>query len=766
LAEAPREVLLRRLYLDLIGLPPTASAIATATQDSSERWYETAIEDLLNDPRYGERWGRHWMDIWRYSDWWGLGEQLRNSQKHIWHWRDWIITSLNADTPYDEMIRLMLAADELVPNDLDKLRATGFLARNWFLFNRHQWMEETVEHVGKGLLGLTFNCSKCHDHKYDPIPQADFYRMRAFFEPYYVRVDVLPGQPDLERDGIPRIFDGPADVPTYRFVRGQESQPDKSAVIAPGVPAFLDFDELKIEPVSLPLEAWQPERRAWVFDDLLASARKKVTEAEADASRLIRELAAALRREADFLDPGKAPSRSADEVTKSASSREEAESSVKFARTALSVAESALALARADLKATERRVEATRGAWARTYSSQTDPSPIEAARPEAIAAIQAERAALAAKAQHAVSLAEQRWSTASKEQREATEKEVKQARDALAKALQVAEGPIRSNDVFTPLAGAKWTPTRFLNSGTDDPAVPFRPTSSGRRTALAAWITDRRNPLTARVAVNHLWMRHLGAPFVGTVFEFGRKGTPPTHPELLDWLSAEFIDSGWSLKHLHRLIVRSSTYRLSSSLAGAKAAANASRDPDNIHLWRRTPMRLEGEVVRDSILSLAGTLDRTFGGPPVPPGEQEDSRRRSLYFFHSNNDRNRFLTTFDAAAVKECYRRDQSIVPQQALALGNSRLVHDAAAGIAARLSSAETSDHSMLDEEAFVRRAFVVMLGINASSEEIVTSGRALAAWRAQADGREKSDRSREDSARTHLVWALINHNDFVTLR
>ena len=259
--EAPREVLLRRLYLDLVGVPPTLEEIASVEKDDGDGWYEATVTRLLDDPRHGERWARHWMDIWRYSDWWGLGQQLRNSQKHIWHWRDWIIESLNANTPYDEMVKLMLAADELYPEDLQKLRATGFLARNYFLFNRHQWLEETVEHVSKGLLGLTMNCAKCHDHKYDPITQPDFYKMRAFFEPYHVRLDVAPGEVDLTRDGIPRVYDGLSETPTYLFVRGEESKPDKSKIIAPGVPAFLAFKDLTIKPVSLPPEAWQPERR-------------------------------------------------------------------------------------------------------------------------------------------------------------------------------------------------------------------------------------------------------------------------------------------------------------------------------------------------------------------------------------------------------------------------------------------------------------------------------------------------------------------------
>ena len=248
-----------------------------ADSDREDGWYERLTDRLLNSPQHGERWARHWMDIWRYSDWWGLGDQMRNSQQHIWHWRDWIVDSLNANVPYDEMIRSMLAADELYPNDLDKLRATGFLARQYFMFNRHSWLDETVEHVSKGFLGLTMNCAKCHDHKFDPIEQADYYRMRAFFEPYYVRMDSVPTEPDLTRDGIPRVYDGKLDTPTYLFVRGQENNPDKTKPLAPGVPEIFAFREtddqtrarFRSRPVSLnggrgcSKAILKPPRRSW-----------------------------------------------------------------------------------------------------------------------------------------------------------------------------------------------------------------------------------------------------------------------------------------------------------------------------------------------------------------------------------------------------------------------------------------------------------------------------------------------------------------------
>ena len=712
--EPSRHVLIRRLHLDLIGLPPQPEELAAIEADTLPDWYERLVDRLLADPRHGERWGRHWMDIWRYSDWWGLGDQLRNSQKHMWHFRDWIIESLNADTPYDEMVRQMLAADELYPDDPEKLRATGFLARNWFLFNRTPWMDETVEHVGKGLLGLTMNCSKCHDHKYDPIQQQDFYQMRAFFEPICVRQDVVPGEADLEKDGIPRVYDGLLDAPTYLFVRGEDTKPDISKPIQPGVPAVIAFKQLHVEPVTLPKAAIEPERRPWVIDAHLATAHRAVESAEAAAAK----------------EPTPAKQQAA-------------------------------IVAKTELAAVERRAEAMRASWAAAdapSAAQNDPSRRLAAE-LARAAGRAEREVAAAKAMQKVAEVEDKLAKAADDRKADAEKELAKARESFEKAVKAVG---EENEHYTRLAGAQWTPTRFKSSTVDDAAVLFPATSTGRRRALADWIVDPRNPLAARVAVNHIWMRHIGKPLVATVFDFGRKGNVPTHPELLDWLASELVEGPpggkpWSMKHLHRLIVTSAAYRMGSSTAGAEA--NLAADPDNQFLWRREPVRLEAQVVRDCMLSLAGTLDSTIGGPSVPPGQQAASRRRSVYFWHSDIDRNTFLTTFDDAAVKECYRRDQSIVPQQALALSNAALVHDAAAKIAARIMS---TGGMALSDEAFLDASFVMLLDRRPSADERAACSAALATWRTLANPAQATP----DPALVHMVWALLNHNDFVTLR
>ncbi|MGD9647168.1 MAG: PSD1 and planctomycete cytochrome C domain-containing protein [Pirellulales bacterium] len=740
LPEAPRGVLIRRAYLDLLGVPPTLPEWDTWLSAEGSDWYEQLVDRLLADPRYGERWARHWMDIWRYSDWWGLGSQLRNSQPHIWHWRDWIIESLNADLPYDEMVRLMLSADESHPNDLQRLRATGFLARNYFLFNRNQWLDETVEHVSKGLLGLTINCAKCHDHKYDPIEQVDYYRLRAFFEPYHVRQDMVPGEADLTRDAIPRVFDGALDAPTYRFERGQESRPDRSAVIMPGVPAILAWDDMRIEPIPLPAEAWQPARRPWVIDAYVSACQQQVAGAEVAFAAAQAKLASIKQQLA------------ASEVTEA-----EAQSTVESME--CRVAELALEVAKAEQRSVACRVEAMRTLWAKTDGPADDAALAVAERAAKAEAVVAERQSALAQAQFELAKAELRFAKATDDQKETVEKEVATARDAVTDATNAAAAAVEPDATYRPLVGASWTPTRFLSSLADDPPVTFPAQSSGRRTALAGWITDKRNPLTARVAVNHLWNRHLGTPLVATVFDLGRNGASPAQPELVDWLAAEFMEEGWSMKPIHRLIMTSATYRLSSSLAGA--TDNSTKDPDNHYLWRRTPWRLESQVVRDSILALAGTLDGTVGGPPVAPADQAGSTRRSIYFFHSNNDRNRFLATFDEAAVKECYRRDQSIVPQQALALANSRLVHDALATIAQRVCPADSAE---LDDAAFARRAMLAVLGIEATEAEIAACLKSLQQWSKSPDDDEPP--AAGAAPRAWLIWALINHNDFVTLR
>ncbi|MCX7313785.1 MAG: DUF1549 domain-containing protein [Alphaproteobacteria bacterium] len=285
--EADPQILLRRVYLDLVGVPPTLSELNRFLADQSPNAYDSVVDRLLADPRYGERWGRHWMDIWRYSDWygWRKGNDVRNSARFMWRWRDWIVESLNEDKSYDRMILEMLAADEVVPQDTKALRATGFLARNYAKYDRDGWMQDAVDHTALGMLGITVKCARCHDHKFDPIQQEEYYRFRAFFEPYDVRVDRVPGETDVDKDGLSRVFDGDAQRPTYLYVRGDIQQPDKEKPLTPTVPRLFGLALGKVEPVSLPVDSYYPDHRPFVQADLLAKAKADVERAEADLTK-------------------------------------------------------------------------------------------------------------------------------------------------------------------------------------------------------------------------------------------------------------------------------------------------------------------------------------------------------------------------------------------------------------------------------------------------------------------------------------------------
>ena len=296
-----RATLLRRVSLDLVGLPPTRDELHAFLADEGVDAYERAVDRLLASPRYGERWGRHWMDIWRYSDWFGrrMVPDVWNSAPQIWRWRDWIVRSLNEDKGYDRMIEEMLAADEIAPGDDEAAVATGYLVRNWYALNPNQWMRENVEHTAKAFLALTFNCAHCHDHKYDPIRQDDYFRLRAFFEPIGIRQDRLAGEADpgpfqeyeysvlrkIVRLGSVRIFDKTPEAPTWFYTGGDERNRVKErGTIAPGVPAFLG-EPPPIRPVDLPPPAFYPGLRPAIVEDEIRSCREAIHRAESERDR-------------------------------------------------------------------------------------------------------------------------------------------------------------------------------------------------------------------------------------------------------------------------------------------------------------------------------------------------------------------------------------------------------------------------------------------------------------------------------------------------
>ncbi len=1016
LPPADRTVLLRRVYLDLVGLPPTREELHAFLADTSSDAYLRVVDRLLGSPQYGERWARHWMDVWRYADWFGRRQvpDVWNSAAQIWRWRDWIVKSLNTDKGYDRMVAEMLAADELAPTEDETAVATGYLVRNWYALNPNQWMRENVEHTGKSFLGLTFNCAHCHDHKYDPITQQDYFSFRAFFEPIYVRQDRWPGEAEpgkfqdydysvlrkVQRLGAVRVFDKTADAKTWFYTGGDErNRQTNRPPVSPAMPEFLGGKSLQVTPVSLPPAGYYPGLRTAIQEAELNERRNAITQAEtglaalqkANSTSTTAQRDALAKAEADFntalaeaaksrqpaalagkqslvfdatagrrvlthplaglkelpegatvryqlhlladkyagfqlskdtaagltaayigfvggkihsykpgtttefeaghyaftngqhtfevtlaLEPktdralltvrstsdsktlvdqlpiainGWNPAKNKNqgilldaqastivvwdelsvtagdaklfhfdfesprftdgkdiggiegwEVSRfSAAPATSTVSSIALNRSlsekrlaviaahraielptlARTAAESRHAAARAELRSVEARLAADTAKYGKAGAPVSDPARA-ASTAERTAALTSAKSKVD-DAQLAIAQAEAKPS-ADKSRSTALQTSGQQLTDAQA-ALRQAESALAD-----PKLGETYTAFSTV----------YPSESTGRRRALAQWLGNRANPLTARVAVNHIWAWHFQEPLVRTVYDFGRSGAKPTHPELLDWLAVEFMESGWSMKHLHRLLVTSEAYRRSSSVISNQYSVTSNSgnggprksgtlttgllttdyspaqrsDPENKFLWRMNPGRMEAEVIRDSVLRLAGELDGRMGGQELENTEMPASRRRSLYFacYPEDGGKGEFTGLFDAPDANECYRRTRSIVPQQALALTNSKFTHDASATLAKRLGETPDADPANRDHTAFITAAYEQILTRPPSRAELTECAaflqRQTSLLQTQAGKDQTAASQAAGRARESLVRALLSHNDFVTVR
>ena len=720
---ASKPVLLRRLYLDLAGVPPTREELHAFLADESPTAYEATVDRLLEDPRYGERWGRHWMDVWRYSDWYGRRSvpDVRNSYPGIWRWRDWIIKSLNDDKPYDRMIVEMLAADEIAPEDDDTIAATGFLVRNWFALNSDQWRRDQVEHTGKAFLGLTLNCAHCHDHKYDPISQREYFAFRAFFEPIELRQDrvpgaghvdryvpYVPGTSSLRKPGPPvlaRVFDDRFDDDTRMYSGGDTRNiiADEPPV-APAGPAIVGGDLIEVEAVELPAIAAYPGLKDFVRRE--ESEKREKALVEAQTAR----------------DPPR------------------------------------IAAAETDLRAIRARIAADRAKY------EGFPGDIETLSKKAA---ELERNAAVLLARVEVSAAEQDVPTAETAVKNSGDDEAKKKSAA---ALEKAKANLAAARKKLALA----TKNREKTDSDYSPLTPsYHKKSTGRRTALANWIASGENPLTARVAVNHLWARHFRKPLAEPAYDLGRRGKAPTHPELIDWLAAEFIESGWSMKHLHRLIVTSQTYRMRSSTDEA-TSANFAADRDNLFLWRFRRGQAEAEVIRDSILHTSARLDPESGGPAVANKMADTVLRRTVYFetYPEVGGAGAMVALFDAPDPCDCYARTTTIIPQQALAILNNPVTLTSSRVLARKLGQ------QFPQEDEFITAAFESVLSRRPSKEEKAACRSFLVRQRKLYNSAVEtkslttktglsvppSDDPQVRSRET-LVQTLFGHSDFLTL-
>jgi hypothetical protein len=610
---ADRRTLIRRVSFDLIGLPPKPEEIAAFLDDSSPDAFGRVVERLLASPHYGERWGRHWMDIVRYAD--TAGDNADYPVPEAARYRDYIIDSFNSDKPYDQFVREQLAGDVLAGRAkgaqyADPVIATGFLAlsRRYATAPFELWhlsLEDAIDTTGRAFLGLTFRCARCHDHKFDPVSQRDYYALYGIFA-----------------------------STTFPYTGSEELQ-TKS------------FPRMNFVPLLPPEEA-------------------------------VPKLESHRRRLAEF----------------------------------------------------ERAIKA--------IESKPDPS---------------SRKQLAA------------LKTEDRRQRRAS------LPPDLPGSYAVAEG--KPVDVPLQRRGDPASAGPVVPRGV--PRFPFLegepPPSLGSQSSgrleLAEWLTQPSHPLTARVMVNRIWQHHFGRGIVATPSNFGLRGEPPTHPELLDWLAERFSASGWSIKAIHREIVLSATYQQGNDYAAASAVI----DPENRWLWRFSRQRLDGESIRDAMLAVSGRLDRWPGGPHAfPPIEdwrwtQHDpfkavyaTSHRSVYLMTQRMVKHPFLAIFDGPDTNSSTDvRTHSTVPLQALYLRNNPFVHEQAASFAGRLLAGSS------EPDTRIERAYELAWGRPPRAEELERAARFLNECRDALQAARAPREARELEAWTSLAKVLLSANEFL---
>ncbi len=615
---ADKIALIRRLTFDLTGLPPTPDEVDAFLADDSEGAYKSLVEGLLDSPRYGERWGRHWLDVTRYADTAGYSNDFE--WPNAWRYRDYVIRSFNQDKPYDLFVLEQIAGDELFPDNPDAVIATGFLRTGpWehtgmsvAAVTRQLFLDDVTHHVGQSFLGLTLACARCHDHKFDPIPTRDYYRMQAVF-----------ARTAFARRPLPFL------------------DSESSAGFELGREPF----EARIAELDRRMENLHEAARERL-------AREKGSEAAAEATSSI------LQR---YMDKEQA------ELLKLIRKRLTMHklSALRFEPLAMSVS------------------NGLRSEW------------------DAVAS---------------------RGSYLNEAEYESARTFVLVGGDVQAPSEEVAPGVLEAVQRYSHLG-----PPRMPSS------------SVGRRSALAKWIANSRNPLTARVMVNRIWQHHFGRGLAANPNNFGKTGKRPTHPDLLDWLAGFFVEQGWSVKAVHRAILYSEAYRRASEHPDREALDR--RDPENLYLARFSPRRLTAEELRDSMLSVSGEMSDLAGGPGTYPQinrsvahqprhamgtlrpvyEPEPIRRRrnrrSIYSFQQRSLQDPMIEVFNGPNPDlTCERRESSTVPTQAFSLLNAEQSRDMALIMARRVGAAPAPDR--------VDTAFRLAYGRPASSDE-----RALAA-------------------------------------
>ncbi len=683
--DADRWTLIRRVTYNLSGLPPVPEAVEAFVNNEGPHAYEQLIDQLLNSPRYGERWGRHWMDVAGYSESsFFIGDQIRPD---FWRYRDYVIKAFNDDKPYDVFVREQLAGDEMFDwrnvkefseDQIEKLVATGFLrctpdatdnqpiTQVEKIFAAQQ---AVLEISMKALMGLTLNCVRCHSHKYDPIPHEDYFQLMGIFQPAFDPEDWYSGIWTRHYPGPLRAI--PLVPKSERDAFFKESREWRETI-------FVYYRQLRYD---LPL-LWQDrflQDRKDQIEDSLRDRVLNITTQDLDE-----------RGDAD---------------------------------------EALLTQVFEDLGGSKEMLK------------EVYPEYLE------------------------------------------EEKELRAQIDAL----------IESSEELPPLAWATFdvstvpSPTPLLLRGNfetpgdpvppgvltvlNDPARPFNleafaeespKSTTGRRLAFAKWLTDSNHPLTARVMVNRIWQYHFGEGLVRTPDDFGARGSRPTHPNLLNWLAVEFMESGWSIKHMHRLILRSTVYRQSSRFDITREEA----DPSNRLLNRFSKRRLEAEAIRDGMLAVSGQLDLEMYGESVPTERLEDGRvivpsdhpdrgRRSVYLSTQRTGQLGILTIFDAPVMDtNAPKRSTAAISQQALVAMNNPFMHENAEAFRDRIDS-----ESLESFEERLTRIWMLAYSRNPTRDELSS----MQGWMQKTLDVENPTIGQQKEAWKTLSHAVLSSNEFL---
>jgi len=605
-AAADRRTLIRRASHDVTGLPPTPEEVEAFVNDTSPQAWDTVVDRLLASPHYGERWARHWMDLVRYAD--SAGFEFDNDRTQMYRYRDYLVQAFNTDKPYDLFVKEQLAGDEYAPDSTEAMIATGFLRLGPSGGgNRQDALDDLLSTTSLTFMGLTVGCARCHNHKFDPIPQKDYYRLQSVFfstrdveYPLVTAADVEANRRDAQRvDALARPL-----------------RETKRQLEAPYLQQILDREIAKL-PEYMQL-AWKTPA-----DKRTDGQKLNVIQIE---KTITNDSLRALVTELDIV-----------------------------------------VLMSADVKARHETVKA--------QIAEIDK---QRPRPFPTALAIGERGRVA------------------------------QPSFFLHRGSQDAPGSQVTPGVLSVVSTTDWT----------FPEPPPNATSSWRRRGLAEWLTFKDNPLTARVMVNRMWQHHFGEGIARTPGNFGKMGDAPSHPELIDWLALEFIDRGWSMKAMHRLMLTSRAYQMAS----IDIPANVTIDPENRMFWRAPRARLEAEIIRDQMMAVSGALNRTLGGPSIfpyidPDLFEESSKRtwrglpdtdpatwrRSIYVFLKRSIRYPMFETFDQPnLVNSADRRNRTTIAPQALVLMNNGMVLTQAKIFAERVVKEAGTDVAKQVDRAF----------------------------------------------------------------